>query len=101
MISGLAVVLGWAASVLVPLAVSTKRWTMPATCTSCSPKLEISGVGLYAYFSAGIASATSRISVAARWKLAAVSLARLGGGVCAESKEGRAAATRAKNATHA
>jgi len=32
--------------VLVPLAVSMKRRLMPATCTSWSPKLEISGVGL-------------------------------------------------------
>src|SRR6185369_6623607 len=78
-----------------------KRWVIPATCTSWSPKLEISGVGLKPYFSAGITSATSRISVAARWKVAASSLARLGAGVWAESNEGTAAATTAKNTTHA
>src|SRR5216683_1112770 len=78
-----------------------KRWVMPATCTSWSPKLETSGVGLKPYFSAGITSATSRISVAARWKVAASSLARLGAGVWAGSNEGTAAATTAKNTTHA
>jgi hypothetical protein len=48
------------------LAVSMKRWVMPAMCTSWSPKLATSGVGVYPYLSAGSTSATSTISVAAR-----------------------------------
>jgi hypothetical protein len=48
------------------LAVSMERWLMAAMCTSWPPKLATSGVGIYPYLSAGITSATSMMSAAAR-----------------------------------
>src|SRR5713226_1171791 len=86
-------------SLLIPFAVSMKRCVMPVTCTSCSRNVEISGVGLYAYFSSGIASATSIMSVAARCQVATSSLTRLGEVLCAETEDAATAtaATTPKN----